>query len=273
MDEAAKRQRLRAGENGDDHRFALVVERAVDVLKRRAAVQIDGDEVDDRIRVRRDDLETLFHAEAVGHVIDQNGFHQQAEDAEQAGLNTEAEKRRQRNQRVGNHQRHADVQARIFAHDHGDDVRSAAGGVQMEQNRRTDGRKQYREAQFQQRLVRQRVVKRPEALHDVDRQRQHDRAIHRAERETAPQKDEPYHQQRHVDDEHKGARSQHRGGENAPQNQRKAADAAGGKVVREFEEVNADGGEQHAEGQQNIPFNLAHRLGRCGFHGRSVPFT
>ena len=49
VDEAAKRQRLCAGENGDDHRFALVVERAVDVLKRRAAVQIDGDEVDDRI--------------------------------------------------------------------------------------------------------------------------------------------------------------------------------------------------------------------------------
>ena len=60
VDEAAKRQRLRAGEDGDDHRFALVVECAVDILKRRAAVQIDGDEVDDRIRVRRDDLETLF---------------------------------------------------------------------------------------------------------------------------------------------------------------------------------------------------------------------
>jgi len=57
------------------------------------------------------------------------------------------------------------------------------------------------------------------------------------------------------------------------ENQRKAADAADGKVVRKFKKVNADGGEQHAKGQQNIAFELAHRFGRSGFHGRYVPFS
>ena len=86
MDEPPKRQRLCAGEHGDNHRFALVMERAVDILKRCAAMQIDSDEIDNRFRVGRDDLEAFFHAKAVRHVIDEHGFHQQAEDAEQAGL-------------------------------------------------------------------------------------------------------------------------------------------------------------------------------------------
>ena len=80
-----------------------VMERAVDILKRCAAMQIDSDEIDNRFRVGRDDLEAFFHAKAVRHVIDEHGFHQQAEDAEQAGLNAEAEQRRNRNQRVGDH--------------------------------------------------------------------------------------------------------------------------------------------------------------------------
>ena len=143
----------------------------------------------------------------------------------------------------------------------------------MEQNGRTDGRQQHREAKLQQRLIGQRMAERPETFHHVDSQRQHDGTIYRAERETAPQKDEADHEQRHVDDEDKYARREHGRGQHAAQNQRKAADAAGGKVVRKFKKVNADGGEQHAKGQQNIAFELAHRFGRSGFHGRYVPFS
>ena len=80
MDEPPKRQRLCAGEHGDNHRLALVMERAVDILKRCAAMQIDSDEIDNRFRIGLDDLESFFNAKAVRHLSYEHGFHKQAVD-------------------------------------------------------------------------------------------------------------------------------------------------------------------------------------------------
>ena len=91
VNEAAERQRLRARQDGDDHRLALMMECAVNILERRAAMQIDGDELDDRFGIGRDDLEALLHSETVHHIVHQNGFHQQTQDTEQTCLNAEAE--------------------------------------------------------------------------------------------------------------------------------------------------------------------------------------
>ena len=267
VDEAAQSQSLCARQNGDNHRLALVMERAVDILKRCAAMQIDSDEIDNRFRVGRDDLEAFFHAKAVRHVIDEHGFHQQAEDAEQAGLNAEAEQTRDRDERIGDHQRHADIHARIFADNHRDDVGSAAGCVQVEQNRRTERRKQDGKAQLKQRLIGQRMRHRVKMLHHIDGKRQQHGTVHRAEREVSSQKDIADDEQRGVDDQNKRAGRQDFGRQHATQNQRQTADAAGRKVVRKLEEVDADRHNQAADCQQKIAFKCADGLCCCGFHG------
>ena len=140
----------------------------------------------------------------------------------------------------------------------------------MKQDRRAEGRQQNREAQLQEGLGGQRMGERTDALEDVHQEGEQHGAVDRAEGKIPADEGEAHDEQRRVDDEHQHARGEHLGGNHAAQNQREAADAAGGEVVGEFEEVDADAGDQDAEGQEQITLECVQLAGFRDFHVNRV---
>ncbi len=97
----------------------------------------------------------------------------------------------------------------------------------MKQHRRAECGEQHREAELQEGLIGQRPGKGPQKLHPGKAQGEQHGTVDRAERKTAAKENETYEQKQRIDDEHQGARCEHGGWKQAPQDQGQAADASG----------------------------------------------
>ena len=217
-----------------------------------AAVELFHNEVPHRLRVGADDVHILAQVKALDDVIHHHGLHQQAQDGVEPRFDAEDKAAGNRHQDVRHQQRPADIHVGVFAQQHGDNVGTAGGCPDVEEDGRAQGRQPYREDELQKGLIGK------GGLHGVDKLHSPDDAGHQAagvdggQAEFAAEEQKGDHQQGHVDHKHKAADGY--AGDEFGDNHGKAGDAAGGEVVGELEEVVSQGHKEGAEGdQKDIP--------------------
>lgn len=203
-DEIAEPDGLRAPHDGDDDGFVLFFVVSHRVVCSRAAVQGMDDVFTDGIRVVTDDGEYLAEVDVFDHAVDDEGFREQAAHGEQSRFRAEDEERRDRDRHIGKHEGGADVDARIFRKDHGNDVGTTAGRVVVKEDGGRNGGHDDGENQLQKRLGGQRLVHGIDDLGETERAGQQQRDVDGLDPESAAKHRKPEHQQRDVENERQG---------------------------------------------------------------------
>lgn len=242
----AELNRLAAAAGHHNHLSVLVGVRAYGIDHGGAAVHLSDDIIADHIGIGGDDRKILAQIDALDHGIHDERFDDEAEQREQAGADAEHKTGRGRDQRVAHEQRFADIEARVLLEDHRHNVRAAARSVAVEENRRADRRQHHREAQLEERLIRERLGHRVDDLKKPGEERVQHAAVRRHQAEAAAEKQKADYKQNRVDNPHRNGRRKKR---NEPGEQnRDTADAARRKMIRELEKIDADSRENRAEG-------------------------
>ena len=215
----------------------------------RTAVQLVDDEVADGLRVLTHDVEALAEVHILDDVVHHHRLGHQTHDGEQTGGGAVHCKREAHSRHIRCHQGRTDVHAGVLFQNHGDDIRSARGCVDVEQDRRTDRREHNGKYQLQHRLVGQSAMHRHQRIQCLQAHRHHDGRINSADADALAQKDEAQHQQRVVGH---GGEGTCRAVEQLAEHGGKAGHAAEGEVVWEFEKVDADDHDPDADGDEAI---------------------
>ena len=224
-----------------------------------AAVQRSGDEILNRFRDGGDDLEAFLDHQVIHDYIHKHGFDDQPEHRKQPGFHTESEAGGDGDNDIAAQKRHADIQGCILPQDHGDDVRSTGGSIQVEEDRRADRRKADGKHQLHQGLGSQRRFEGHQDLQQVQRAGHQQGSVGGTDAEGFAEDREADQQQENIDDGDKPA-----GGHAwniVAEHNRDTGHAAGGKMIREFEEI--DTGCQHQDAgcnQKPLPGNVFFRL-------------
>ena len=227
-----------------------------------------GDECCNGFRIRGDDLKALLGHQVIQHQIHKQRLDDQAQDGEQSCFHTEGKTGGHRDDDIAAQERDADIQRSIFPKNHRQDIRAAGGSIQVEQDRGTDRRQSHREHQFHQRLGRQRRVQRTDHLQQLQRTGHQQGRVDRTDSEGFPDHRKTKDQQCDVDDRHQ--RAGRNGRDIVSQHDRDTRNAAGGKMIREFEEI--DPGRHDQDTGCNIqPF--PGRLSLFFGHGIRFPFA
>src|SRR5699024_7867019 len=179
--------------------------------------------------------------------VDHKGADRESEYRVEPGLDIKDEKADERDQRIGDHQGASDIKAGIFFQDHGNDIGSAAGSADVEQDGGSERRKRDGKAELQHGLVSQRAVHGPDALHGREREGEQDAAVGCLRRKFFAENEKSDDQQ-----EHACHKVEIAGGDKSRFGckDRETGDPAEGKVVREFEEIGSERHDQRAEGQK-----------------------
>ena len=200
-----------------------------------------------------------MHGNVFQHHIHNDGFQRQSQHAEHARFNAEGNAGHHRNGKVHKQQALANIDVGLAFEDHGHDIRAAAGSLHIEHDGAADGGEGDGEDQLQQGLIGQRRVHGANVLQPPDHAGHQQTHISGAEAEGASEYQKAQQQQALIDDEHKRARRQVRGV--MAQNNGNTADAAGGEMIGEFEEINPYAHQQRGQRQHGIvPRDLGGRL-------------
>ena len=257
LDVLAQHNRLVALHHRHQHRAALVRVRAFAMQFGRAALEHVRNILLDFARFGGNDVEVFMRVDVFQHHVHQQALYHQTEDAEQPGFHAERDARHQGDDEVAAHQRAPDVEAGVLAQNHGDNVRAAGGRVEVEENRRADRGQADSENQLHEGLGCHRRVHRNDAL-QPPRQTRHQQAdIRRASAEALAEHNVADDEQQNVDHHDEIAIGEIRN--IMAQNDRHTADAAGGKMVRKLEEVDAQRHNHRAERQQCIKNDCKNR--------------
>ena len=238
----AKLHRLAAAAGHQDDLLILLCVCAHAVEHRAGVLEILNDKFADLLMLCRDDREILAQVDVFDHHIHHNDLDAKAEQRKQSCLDIEHKHGGSRDQHIGDHQCLADIHACILLNDHCNDIRAAGGRAAIKENCRGDRRDHHRKAQLQKRLIRKRLRHRINALKKPCQRRVQRAAVGRHQTEAAPDHKITDHQQDHVDRPHDHRRRNKR--KQLAKQTGNTADAARGEIIREFEEINADG-EQH----------------------------
>lgn len=270
FDVLAQSDRFAAAAGHEDHLSVLVRIGADRIDHGGAPVHLPDDVIADCIGAGGDDRKVFAQVDALDHGIHDKRLDDQAEQRKQAGADIEDEAGGERDQRIADQQRLADIEARILFEDHGDDVRSAGGGVAVEQDRRAHRREHHRKAELQKRLVCKRRRHRVDHFKKPGQKGIQHAAVRRHQAEAAPEKQEADQKQDQVDHPHRNRRRKER--HELAEQDGNTADAAGGEVVRKLEKIDADRREDRAECNQKkiLDFRLADLL-YWVLHCRNAP--
>ena len=105
---------LRTAHNGDDDLLGLVAESTLCFVDGGAVTELLHDIIADRFGILADDIEGFAQVDALDDIIHYEGFCQQTENGIKTCLNAEGEECRADDQKVGDQQGVADVEAGIF---------------------------------------------------------------------------------------------------------------------------------------------------------------
>ena len=193
-------------------------------------------------------MEALVRVDVFQHHVHEQGLDDKTEDGEQTRRHAEGKAGGKGDDAVRNEQGTSDIEGRVLAHDHGDDIRAAAGCADMEENGGSDGRQGHGEDQLQERLVRHGRGHGEHAFKHPDESGLEQGHIGRIDPEALPQNDVAAQQENDVDHQAEGTGG---GGEVVAENNGNTAHAAGGEIVGVLEKVNADDHDERADGHED----------------------
>ena len=219
--------------------------RACGIHNGRAAVHLVNDVIANLLRVRGDNGEIFAEVNTFNHGIDHERLDSKTEQRKQACADIEYKHRGKRDERIADEQRFADIKTRVLFEDHRNNIRAAARSVAVKEDRRADRRQHHTVAQLEERLVGKRLGKRNELFKQPRQKRKQHATIHGKHTETASQNDKTDDEQDDIDNPHDTRCGERR--KNMTEQNRDTAHAAGGKIIRKFKEISADGKNKGAE--------------------------
>ena len=252
--------RLTAGQNGRQHPLFVVGVRALGLLHRGRAVQVVHDKIAHRRRIRRHHRADLAHVDALDGAVGDRAFQNHAQDAVESRRGAVQVRAHQHDAKVAHHQCAANRHTGVLVQNHRDNVRAARRRADVKDDGRAHGGQDDREAKLQKDVVRQRGGQRVDALAQADVERQRKRRVDRPPHRLDAQKEEPQHDKRRVDEPHE--RADIPAGEQRRQHDGQTRRAAKGKVVRRFEDSDADGGRHQTQIQQEKELSVLPQLVR-----------
>lgn len=111
-------------------------------VDRGVPVQCIDNVIADRIRVIADDIKAFAQINALDHIVDHQRFCGKTDGGEKSCLRSKNKEGGGHCGHIHQHQHGSDIQAGVLLQDHGDDIRSAAGCADIEQDRCSDSREE-----------------------------------------------------------------------------------------------------------------------------------
>ena len=157
FDEVAELYSLRTIQRSKDDVFVFSGKCALCLADCGAPVQFMGQKITDRFRVVADNVEILGKVETFDERVDHKRTDRKPEERIKPSFDIEDKTSGDRDQNIGDEKRPANIKTGIFFQDHCNDVGAAAGRSDIKQNCGTKRRKCDRKAEFEHRLIGERV--------------------------------------------------------------------------------------------------------------------